>query len=49
MRDRLRNAEAPEAIQDAIGGWSSRSIGQGCGRGYELKLLHQYMLKIVLP
>jgi hypothetical protein len=47
MRDRLREAEVPEPIQDAIGGWGSRSVGQGYGKGYELRLLWGHLKKVV--
>lgn len=47
MRDRLRHAEAPEAIQDAIGGWGSKSSGQGYGsEGYRLERLREYMERV---
>ncbi|WP_244513830.1 tyrosine-type recombinase/integrase [Methylobacterium sp. UNC378MF] len=48
MRDRLRHAGIPEPIQDILGGWGKRSIGQGYGEGYTLEQLHEHMLKVVL-
>jgi integrase len=48
MRDRLREAHVPEEIQEIIGGWGSRSIGQGYGMGYSLELLLGHMEKVVL-
>ncbi|HUD51389.1 tyrosine-type recombinase/integrase [Parvibaculum sp.] len=48
MRDRLRNVGAPKDIQDAIGGWSSKDIGDNYGKGYALKLLAEWMKKVEL-
>ena len=39
MRDRLRAVECPNDIVDQIGGWSSRSVGKGHGRGYTVEIL----------
>lgn len=47
MRDRLRLARVPKEIQDIIGGWEERSIGQGYGDGYTLEVLQEHMLKVV--
>ena len=49
MRDRLRAAQVPHDIQEAIGGWGTRTIGQGYGNGYPLQVLAEHMRKIVLP
>ena len=49
MRDRLRAAQVPHDIQEAIGGWGTRTIGQGYGNGYPLQVLAEHMSKIVLP
>lgn len=48
MRDRLRNVNAPEDIQDAVGGWSKNKIGAGYGKGYELKTLKDWLNKVVV-
>jgi integrase len=48
MRDRLRHAGAPPDIQDAIGGWGSRTVGMGYGEGYRLEQLKGYLDKVVL-
>jgi integrase len=48
MRDRLRHANAPQDIQDAIGGWGSRTVGMGYGEGYRLDQLKSYLQKVVL-
>lgn len=48
MRDRLRNAEAPVDIADAIGGWARRSVGEGYGKGHRLEVLQKHMKKVVL-
>ena len=47
MRDRLRAAQVPHDIQEAIGGWGTRTIGQGYGNGYPLQVLTEHLLKIV--
>ena len=33
-------------ILDQLGGWSLRSIGEGYGRGYNLDVLHKWLIKI---
>lgn len=48
MRDRLRAAQVPHDIQEAIGGWGTRTIGQGYGNGYPLQVLAQHMHKVVM-
>ena len=46
MRDRMRAAQVPHDIQEAIGGWGSRTVGQGYGRGYSLQVLWRALLLI---
>ncbi|WP_407279292.1 tyrosine-type recombinase/integrase [Aromatoleum evansii] len=46
MRDRLREVQCPESITDAIGGWALKSVGQGYGSGYSLKVMHEWLAKI---
>ncbi|WP_201829208.1 DUF6538 domain-containing protein [Microvirga zambiensis] len=48
MRDRLRHVGAPVDIQDAIGGWGSKTVGMGYGEGYRLEQLQSYLEKVVL-
>lgn len=48
MRDRLRNVEAPSDLIDRIGGWSSKGVGEGYGKGHNLEVMHKYMLKTVI-
>jgi integrase len=48
MRDRLRHVGAPQDIQDAIGGWGTRTVGMGYGEGYRLEQLKSFMLRLVL-
>ena len=43
MRDRLRAVECPSDIIDQIGGWSSSSVGESYGKGYELTILSKWM------
>lgn len=47
MRDRLRAAQVPHDIQEAIGGWGTRTIGQGYGNGYPLKVLSEHMKRSI--
>jgi hypothetical protein len=35
-------------IQDAIGGWGSKTVGMGYGEGYRLEQLRDYLEKVVL-
>lgn len=46
FRDRLRVVECPSEIIDQLGGWSLKSVGQGYGRGYDLKVLNKWIVKI---
>jgi len=39
FRDRLRNAGVQSELIDQLGGWSSKTIGQGYGTGYDLVIL----------
>ena len=48
FRDRLRAVECPSEIIDQLGGWSLKSVGQGYGKGYDLKHLSIWMSKISL-
>lgn len=47
LRDRLRAVNATKDVMDSIGGWSSQSIGDGYGEGYALRLMHEWLLKVV--
>lgn len=49
MRDRLREVGAPKDIQDSIGGWSRASIGENYGEGYSLRVLKEWLEKVVIP
>ena len=48
MRDRLRHANVPQDIQDAVGGWGSRTVNMGYGEGYRLEQLRGHLDKVVL-
>ena len=41
FRDRLRNAGVQSEMIDQLGGWSNKTVGQGYGMGYELKILFE--------
>jgi integrase len=47
MRDRLRDVMAPEEVQNEIGGWGRKTIGQGYGERYALERKQEYLLKVV--
>ena len=47
MRDRLRAVDCPMDMIDQIGGWSTKSIGQKYGNGYNLKHIKKYLELIV--
>jgi hypothetical protein len=48
MRDRLRHANAPKSIQDAIGGWGREDIGDAYGlEGEGLNQLKGWLEKVV--
>ena len=49
MRDRLREAGVEQEIQDVIGGWGSRSIGQKYGSGHGLTILRDALAKVATP
>ena len=48
MRDRLRAVDCPMDMIDQIGGWSTKSIGQKYGNGYNLKIIKKYLELIEL-
>ena len=43
FRDRLRAVECPAEIIDQLGGWILKSVGQGYGKGYDLKILFKWI------
>ena len=46
LRDRLRAAECPSDIIDAIGGWTTSGVGHAYGNGYSVDILAKWMRKI---
>ncbi|OEU71280.1 MAG: integrase [Desulfuromonadales bacterium C00003068] len=49
MRDRLREVSCQSELIDQIGGWSnSGNVGQSYGSGYSLKVMHDWMKKVVI-
>ena len=48
FRDRLRAVDMPADMIDQIGGWSTKSIGTTYGRGYDLRKIHQILVRITL-
>jgi len=48
MRDRLRAVNCPTEMIDQLGGWSRETIGQGYGAGYDLIIMNEYLVKVLL-
>jgi integrase len=46
LRDRLRAAECPADIIDAIGGWTTEGVGHQYGKGHSLQVMHGWMRKL---
>ena len=46
FRDRLRAAQCPSDIIDALGGWSTASVGSSYGDGFELSQKAPWMMKL---
>ena len=46
VRDRLRNAGVQSEMIDQLGGWTRQSVGQGYGKGYDLRSLSLTMLSL---
>jgi integrase len=48
MRDRLRAVQCPSDMIDQIGGWTTASVGQGYGEGYDLEVINSYFISTTL-
>ncbi|CAB5511094.1 Tyrosine recombinase XerC [Achromobacter anxifer] len=48
MADRLRDVQCPEDIRFAIGGWASKGIGSKYGKGYTLRVMAEWLSKVVV-
>jgi integrase len=47
FRDRLRAVECPLELIDQIGGWSTiQTIGSTYSKGYEIRSIREYILKL---
>jgi integrase len=46
FRDRLRAAQCPSDIIDALGGWSTAGVGSSYGDGFELSQKAPWMMKL---
>ena len=46
LRDRLRAVETPSEIADALDGWTSKTVGQSYGKGYDLRVLQSWMKRL---
>jgi integrase len=47
MQTRLKHAGVPKDIRDAIGGWGTRSIGEGYGERFLLRQLREQLAKVI--
>ncbi len=47
VQDRLRDAQVPKEIQDAICGWQTKGMGANYGQGYSASVLAEHLQKIV--
>lgn len=43
LRDRLRAVQCPSEMIDQIGGWSTKSVGEGYGEGYSLEAIRSHL------
>ena len=48
IRDRLRAVQCPSDVIDQIGGWTTVSVGQDYGEGYQLSVLHKFLSGTVI-
>lgn len=48
MADRLRDVGCPQDVREAIGGWSTRGIAAQYGKGYSLRVMSDWLGKVVL-
>ena len=46
FRDRLRAVDCPSEVADALGGWSTKTVGQSYGAGHNLQSLNRWMMLI---
>jgi len=46
MRDCLRAVECPSELIDQICGWFNKSVGEGYGKGYDLKVKYRWIKKL---
>ena len=49
MKDRLREADVPQVIQNRLLGHSGGSVGETYGEGHSLAKLREHLVKVVLP
>ena len=48
IRTRLTAAEVPDSIQDRIGGWTGKTIGQSYGDGQALEVMYRWLLTVAV-
>ena len=46
FRHRLRAVEGPSEVIEQLGGWILKSKGKEYGKGYNIKILYNWILKI---
>jgi integrase len=49
MADRLREVQCPADVRLAIGGWSVKGVGEGYGLGYTLRVMAEWLEKVLPP
>jgi hypothetical protein len=43
IRGRLRAVECPSNVIDQIGGWATEGVGQGYGKGHDLRVCAKWI------
>ena len=49
FRDRLREAEVPKEVADALGGWATPGVGAAYGKGFSARMLAEHLGRISYP
>lgn len=47
IADRLREVQCPADVRLAIGGWSVKGVGEGYGDGYSLRVMAEWLRKVL--
>jgi integrase len=49
IADRLREVQCPADVRLAIGGWTVGGVGEGYGQGYTLRVMAEWLAKVISP